>query len=63
MGGLRTESPSGLANGTSYTGVALELDFEFREDFFFGVTLEGGAGVLRRQTGGPVVSLALSTAY
>lgn len=63
QGGVRSESPSGMANGTTYTGVALELDYEFRENFFLGMTLEGGAGLLRRQTGGPVLSLAVSTLY
>lgn len=59
----RTESPSGYANGTSYMGIALELDYEWIPEWFLGVTLEGGAGYLRRQTGGPVISLSLSHTY
>jgi len=57
------ESPSGIGNGVSYTGFAVELDRKLVEKWFLGMTIEGGTGLLRRQTGGPVLSLAISTQY
>jgi hypothetical protein len=59
----RTESPSGIGNGVSYMGLAVELDYELLERWYLGLTIEGGLGFLRRQTGGPVTSLSLSTTY
>ena len=59
----RSESPSGIGNGVSWTGFALELDYELISRWHLGLTIEGGLGFLRRQTGGPVTSLSLSTTY
>ena len=52
----RSESPSGIGNGTSYLGFALEADRRVGERWFVGGSVEGGLGFLRRQTGGPVFS-------
>ena len=60
---MYANSPSGIGNGVSYTGFGIELDFEFIEKWFLGLTLEGGLGFLRRQTGGPVISLAVATQF
>jgi hypothetical protein len=57
------ESPSGIGNGTTYLGFALEGDYQFRPDWFVGFTAEGGAGVLSRQTGGPVVTAYLAARF
>lgn len=57
------ETPSGVGNGTSYSGMALEVDYEFRDLWFVGLTLEGGLFHIVRQTGGPVLSLFVSTQY
>jgi len=50
-------SPSGVGNGTRYLGVALELERRVSESWFVGGTIEGGAGLIRRQAGGPVFTL------
>ena len=57
------ESPSGIGNGTSYMGFALEADYQIEPGWMVGLTLEGGLGVLIRQTGGPVVSLYLARRF
>ncbi|MEM1416742.1 MAG: hypothetical protein AAGH15_17725 [Myxococcota bacterium] len=59
----RVESPSGQGNGVSYLGVAFEMDKEVRPGWFVGGVIEGGLGALRRQTGGPVFSLAVSRVW
>jgi hypothetical protein len=59
----RDESPSGIGNGTSYTGVAIEGEWQFTERWYLGLTLEGGALGVRRQTGGPVISPFLATRF
>ncbi len=59
----RSESPSGIGNGVSWMGFAVELDYELIDRWYLGLTIEGGLGFLRRQTGGPVTSLSLSTSY
>lgn len=59
----RTESPSGIGNGTSYTGIALEGEWQFVEGWYLGTTLEGGLFALRRQTGGPVINLFAATRF
>jgi len=53
-------SPSGVGNGTRYLGFALELERRIGEAWSVGGTLEGGAGLVRRQAGGPVVTLYLA---
>ena len=59
----RIESPSGQGNGVSYLGFAAEGEHELRPGWFLGGVLEGGLGLLRRQTGGPVRSLAVARAF
>ena len=59
----RDESPSGMGNGASYTGLALEGEWQFVERWYLGLTLEGGLFAIRRQTGGPVVSLFVATRF
>lgn len=51
------ENPAGIGNGVSYVGFAIEADYAFIEDWFIGFTFEGGVLGIRRQTGGPVLSL------
>lgn len=53
----RDDSPSGIGNGTSYTGLALEADYEWTKHWYLGTVLEGGLFGVVRQTGGPVISL------
>lgn len=50
-------SPSGVGNGTRYLGIALEAERRITNDWFLGGTIEGGAGLVRRQAGGPVFTL------
>lgn len=57
------ETPSGIGNGVSWAGLALELDYRLGERWFVGLTLEGGLGDLRSQTGGPVTSLWVATRF
>jgi hypothetical protein len=59
----RTESPSGIGNGTSYAGFALEGETMIVPDWFVGLTFEGGLFRIRRQTGGPVLSLFVATKF
>ena len=59
----RAESPSGTGNGTTYTGFALEGEWTFVPKWQLGLTFEGGLLGVRRQTGGPVVSVFLATAW
>ena len=59
----RHQSPSGIGNGTSYIGFAIEGDYEFEPGWFVGLTFEGGLGPLRRQTGGPVVTTYLASRF
>jgi hypothetical protein len=54
---LRHESPSGIGSGTSYLGFAVEADWRVAQDLYLGATIEGGLFYIRRQAGGPVVSL------
>ena len=51
------DNPAGIGNGVSYLGFALEADYQLVDGFYLGLTLEGGLGLIRRQTGGPVFSL------
>ncbi|MFT5358792.1 MAG: hypothetical protein ACI9KE_006031 [Polyangiales bacterium] len=59
----RVNTPSGLGNGVSWAGASLEGEYEFVDDSFFGVSLEGGLGFLRSQTAGPVVSLYVANQF
>ncbi|MEM9069902.1 MAG: hypothetical protein AAGE52_15425 [Myxococcota bacterium] len=62
-GAPRGNSPSGIGNGVSWAGFALEVDYRLRDGWYLGLTLEGGLSGLRRQTGGPVTSLWVATQY
>jgi hypothetical protein len=62
-GAPRHESPSGIGNGTSYVGFALEVDYRIEENLYIGFTGEGGIGGLVRQTGGPVVTLYVAARF
>lgn len=59
----RAESPSGIGNGTSYLGFAVEADWRFSDRWYVGGTLEGGIAYIRRQTGGPVLSAYVAAAF
>ena len=59
----RVNTPSGLGNGVSWAGASLEGEYEFVDDSFFGVSLEGGLGFLRSQTAGPVISLYVANQF
>jgi len=59
----RTESPSGAGNGTSYSAAALEGEYTFDGHWMVGTTLEGGLLGIRRQTGGPVISLFVACSF
>ncbi|MDP3277005.1 MAG: hypothetical protein Q8Q09_17570 [Deltaproteobacteria bacterium] len=53
----RHDSPSGMGNGTRYWGFAVEADYRVARNWALGLSFEGGAGPIRRQTGGPVINL------
>jgi hypothetical protein len=59
----RTQSPSGMGNGTRYTGLALEADYRLVNHWDLGLTLESGLGIQQRQTGGPVISLSIASTF
>jgi hypothetical protein len=59
----RTESPSGINNGTRYVGFGLEGEYALTPTWWLGASVEGGLGAIRRQTGGPVLSLFVATRY
>ncbi|MCC6750194.1 MAG: hypothetical protein IT371_21180 [Deltaproteobacteria bacterium] len=58
-----SESPSGVGNGTSYVGLALEGDWRFTSHLALVASLEGGLGAVRRQAGGPVISLGVAASW
>lgn len=49
------DSPSGIGNGTAYTGFTLEVERKITEIISAGFSLAGGLGGVVRQTGGPVI--------
>ncbi len=49
-------SPSGIGNGTSYTGFTLEVERALTPALAAGFSIAGGLGGLSRQTGGPVIT-------
>lgn len=59
----RHASPSGIGNGTHYIGFALEADYQFIPNYFLGLTVEGGLGVLQLQAGGPVVTVYFASRF
>jgi hypothetical protein len=50
-------SPSGIGNGTSYVGFVIEIERVIAEGLSLGISLAGGLPGVRRQTGGPVLSV------
>jgi hypothetical protein len=56
-------SPSGIGNGTGYVAFTLELEREIGRGWALGGSLAGGLGPVTRQTGGPVLGIALSHAW
>ena len=56
-------SPSGIGNGTSYVGLAAEVDYRFPCGWVTGLSLEGGLFAVKRQSRGPVISLYLARAF
>jgi len=59
----RHNSPSGVGNGTRYIGFAIETEYQFKPLWFAGLGLQGGGGLIRRQTGGPVIDAYVATAW
>ncbi len=59
----RHNSPSGIGNGTSYLGFALETEYQFKPRWYAGLALQGGGGLISRQTGGPVTDFYVATAW
>ena len=60
---IRHETPSGIANGTSYAAIVLEADYPLNDAWRVGMSVEGGVCCVRRQIGGAPVSLYFSTVY
>jgi hypothetical protein len=59
----RHDSPSGIGNGTSYVGIAAEVDYRVYRTWVVGLSFEGGLFAVRRQSRGPVSALYLATAF
>ena len=59
----RSNSPSGIGNGTSYLGFAGEFEYAFYQSWSAGFSIEAGPIGVRRQARGPVLSLSLSTHF
>ncbi len=53
------DSPSGIGNGTKYTGFSMEIDWKRSDHLSVGFVLEGGF-TYSRQTGGPVLNVYLA---
>ncbi len=59
----RHNSPSGIGNGTSYIGLAGEVELRIDPRWSLGVSLEGGLFAVQRQSRGPVTSLFVATLF
>ena len=59
----RANSPSGVGNGTNYLGFAIETEYQFKPRWYAGFALQGGGGLIRRQSGGPVTDLYVATTW
>jgi hypothetical protein len=59
----RHTSLSGIGNGTSYVGLALEAGYRVYGPLTLGLTVEGGLFAVQRQSRGPVFSLFFATTY
>jgi len=59
----RSESPSGIGNGTRYTSIALEGEYMLVDRWYLGLTLEGGLFAVARQTGGLPVSIFVAMRF
>lgn len=57
------DSPSGIGNGTTYTGAAVEVEYMFVPDWWVGGTIEGSARLVEveGQSGGPVTTIFAAT--
>ena len=53
----RHTSPSGVGNGTSYVGLALEGEARVSRSWRLGLSAEGGLFAVQRQSRGPVISV------
>jgi len=56
-------SPSGQGNGTNYIGFAIETDWELWPATWLGVSFEGGIAEIRRQAGGPVITVYMAKKF
>lgn len=59
----RASSPSGAGNGSSWAGLAWELERKIVDRWYASFVLEGGLFGLRRLSGGPVLSLGVATQF
>ncbi len=57
----RHNSPSGIGNGTTYLGFAIETEYQIKRRWYLGLALQGGGGLISRQTGGPVTDFYVAT--
>ena len=56
-------SPSGIGNGTAYVAFTIEVERRISERVALGFSVAGGLAPVRRQTGGPVLTGYLATAW
>ncbi len=59
----RANSPSGMGNGSSWAGLAWELERRLIGRWYASLVIEGGLFGLRRLSGGPVASLGVATHF
>lgn len=59
----RANSPSGMGNGSSWAGVAWELERRIVDRWYASAVIEGGLFGLRRLSAGPVFSLGVATQF
>lgn len=59
----RASSPSGMGNGSSWAGLAWELERQIVDRWYASLVIEGGIFGLRRLSGGPVTSLGVATQF
>ncbi|MEM9191550.1 MAG: hypothetical protein AAGF12_20420 [Myxococcota bacterium] len=56
-------SPSGIGNRVSWTGLALEVDYELSRGWLLGISTETGLGGVRSRSGGTILNVSLATVY
>lgn len=59
----RHNSPNGIGNGTSYIGMAAEIEYHLHRHWSLGLSFEGGLAFVRRQSRGPVASFYVATSW